>query len=63
MENNSRELALFNLAIDSKIRGCDLVKLRVCDVAQSNRMSSRAIVMQQKTHRPVQFEMTEQTEI
>jgi integrase len=47
-----RELALFNLAIDSK--------LRVCDVAQGSRVSSRAIVMQQKTHRPVQFEITEQ---
>jgi integrase len=61
MEKNSRELALFNLAIDSKLRGCDLVKLKVCDVAQGNRVSSRAIVMQQKTHRPVQFEITEQT--
>jgi integrase len=58
---NSRELALFNLAIDSKLRGCDLVKLKVFDVAQGNRVSSRAIVMQQKTHRPVQFEITEQT--
>ena len=61
MEKNSRELALFNLAIDSKLRGCDLVKLKVFDVAQGNRVSSRAIVMQQKTHRPVQFEITEQT--
>jgi hypothetical protein len=55
---NTRELALFNLAIDSKLRGCDLVKLRVCDVAQGGRVSSRAIIMQQKTHRPVQFEIT-----
>ncbi len=61
MAGNTRELALFNLAIDSKLRGCDLVKLRVCDVSQGNRVSSRAIVMQQKTHRPVQFEITEQT--
>jgi integrase len=61
MEKNSRELALFNLAIDSKLRGCDLVKLKAFDVAQGNRVSSRAIVMQQKTHRPVQFEITEQT--
>jgi integrase len=61
MANSIRELALFNLAIDSKLRGCDLVKLRVCDIAQSNRVSSRAIIMQQKTHRPVQFEITEQT--
>lgn len=61
MAKNTRELAMFNLAIDSKLRGCDLVKLRMMDVAQSNRVSSRAIIMQQKTHRPVQFEITEQT--
>ena len=61
MAKNTRELALFNLAIDSKLRGCDLVTLRISDVAQSNRVSSRAIIMQQKTHRPVQFEITEQT--
>jgi len=61
MTKNIRELALFNLAIDSKLRGCDLVTLRISDVAQSNRVSSRAIIMQQKTHRPVQFEITEQT--
>ena len=54
MAKNTRELALFNLAIDSKLRGCDLVTLRISDVAQSNRVSSRAIIMQQKTHRPVQ---------
>lgn len=61
MAKNTRELALFNLAIDSKLRGCDLVKLKVSDVAQGGRVSSRAIIMQQKTHRPVQFEITEQT--
>ena len=61
MDKKIRELALFNLAIDSKLRGCDLVNLKVCDVAQGNRVSSRAVVMQQKTHRPVQFEITEQT--
>ena len=61
MAKNTRELALFNLAIDSKLRGCDLVKLKVCDVTQGGRVSSRAIIMQQKTHRPVQFEITEQT--
>ena len=55
-----RDLALFNLAIDSKLRGCDLVKLRVCDVMQGARVSARAMVMQQKTHRPVQFEITDQ---
>jgi integrase len=56
-----RELALFNLAIDSKLRGCDLVELHVRDIAQGNQVSSRAIVMQRKTHRPVQFELTEPT--
>lgn len=56
-----RELALFNLAIDSKLRSCDLVKLRVRDVTHGERIATRAIVMQQKTQRPVQFEITEQT--
>jgi integrase len=56
-----RELALFNLAIDSKLRGCDLVKPRVTDISHSGQISARALVMQQKTHRPVQFEITEQT--
>lgn len=57
----SRDLALFNLAIDSKLRACDLTTLRVRDVAHGEHVSSRAIVMQQKTHHPVQFEITEQT--
>lgn len=57
----ARELALFNLAIDSKLRGCDLISLRVCDVAQGGRVASRAMVLQRKTQRPVQFELTEQT--
>jgi len=56
-----RDLALFDLAIDSKLRACDLTKLRVRDVAHGAHVSSRAIVMQQKTHRPVQFEITAQT--
>jgi len=56
-----RDLALFDLAIDSKLRACDLVKLRVRDVAHGERVAPRAIVMQQKTQRPVQFEITEQT--
>lgn len=56
-----RDLALFNLAIDSKLRGCDLVDLRVRDISHGNQIMSRAIVMQQKTKRPVQFEITEQT--
>lgn len=56
-----RDLALFNLAIDSKLRGCDLVSLRVKDVSQGRSIFQRAIVMQRKTGRPVQFEITEQT--
>lgn len=56
-----RDLALFNLAIDSKLRGCDLVNLRVKDVAQGRNVFHRAMVMQQKTQRPVQFEITELT--
>ena len=61
MYDRKRELALFNLAIDSKLRGCDLVQLRVRDVAHGERIAARAIVMQQKTQRPVQFEITEPT--
>ncbi len=61
MAGKTRELALFNLANESKLRGCDLVKLRVCDVSQGNHVSKRAPIMQQKTHRPVQFEITEHT--
>lgn len=56
-----RDLALFNLAIDSKLRSCDLVKLRVRDVAIGKSIAKRAMVMQQKTGQPVQFEITEQT--
>jgi hypothetical protein len=53
-----RELALFNLGIDSKLRGCDLVALRVRDVCHGDQVASRATVMQHKTQRPVQFEIT-----
>ena len=59
--SSSPRLALFNLAIDSKLRGCDLVGLRVHDVVQGSHVAARAIVMQKKTQRPVQFEITEQT--
>lgn len=61
MKSNVRELALFNLAIDSKLRACDLTRLRVQDVCHGSHISTRATVMQQKTQRPVQFEITEQT--
>ncbi|WP_246812388.1 tyrosine-type recombinase/integrase [Microvirga sp.] len=56
-----RDLALFNLALDSKLRACDLVALRVDDVVLNGRVRSRATIMQRKTGRPVQFEITEQT--
>ena len=56
-----RDLAMFNLAIDSKLRACDLVRIRVRDVAQGSQVASRAIVMQRKTRHPVQFEITDQT--
>jgi integrase len=61
LDHRARELALFNLAIDSKLRGCDLVGLRVHDVVQGSHFAARAIVMQKKTQRPGQFEITEQT--
>ncbi len=54
-----RDLALFNCAIDAKLRGCDLVKLRVTDVAPSGVMRERATIIQQKTGRPVPFEITQ----
>ena len=56
-----RDLAMFNLAIDSKLRGCDLVSLRVDDIALGGHVRDRATIVQHKTRRPVQFEITEQT--
>src|SRR5271155_3688641 len=61
LDHRTRELALFNLAIDSKRRGCDLVGLRVHDLVQGSHVAARAIVMQKKTQQPGQFELTEQT--
>jgi integrase len=61
MQSRTRELALFNLGIDSKLRACDLVKLRVRDVCLGDHVASRAMVLQQKTQRPVQFEITPPT--
>jgi len=61
LAQQSRELALFNLAIDSKLRGCDLVALRVLDVAHGTQIAPRAIILQRKTQSPVQFEITEPT--
>jgi hypothetical protein len=56
-----RELALFDLGLDSKLRACDLVRLRVRDICHGEHVSNRAIVMQQKTSQPVQFEITPPT--
>ena len=61
LKNKTRDLAIFNLAIDSKLRGCDLVKLKARDVCSDNGIASRAIILQQKTQQPVQFEITGQT--
>ena len=61
MEDRVRELALLNLGIDSKLRGCDLVALKVRDVCHGDQVASRAVVMQHKTQRPVQFEITAPT--
>ncbi len=61
MENRKRDLALFNLAIDSKLRGCDVVAIRVEDVAPSGYALDRATIRQKKTGRPVRFELTDQT--
>jgi integrase len=56
-----RELALFDLALDSKLRACDLVALRVSDLVSNCRVRGRVMILQRKTGRPVQFEVTEQT--
>jgi integrase len=61
LEKRTRDLALFNLAIDSKLRGCDVVAVRVDDVAPNGYTLDRATVRQKKTGRPVRFELTEQT--
>ena len=61
IERRARELAMFNLAIDSKLRGCDVVAMKVEDVAPSGYPLARATVRQRKTGRPVRFELTEQT--
>jgi integrase len=61
VEGRTRDLAMFNLAIDSKLRGCDVVALKVEDVAPSGYAVDRATVRQKKTGQPVRFELTEQT--
>ena len=61
IEGQVRDLALFNLAIDSKLRGCDVVSLTVEDIAPNGYAVARAIVRQKKTGHPVRFELTDQT--
>jgi integrase len=61
IEGRTRDLAMFNLAIDSKLRGCDVVALKVEDIAPSGYAVDRATVRQKKTGQPVRFELTEQT--
>jgi len=58
--NRTRDLALFDLALDSKLRGCDLIRLKVSDLMSGNGVKRRVVILQQKTGRPVQFEVTEQ---
>ena len=58
-----RDLALFNLAIDSKLRGCDLVRLRIEDISTNGSIRDRVMIVQKKTGRPVQFEITTTTAI
>ena len=61
VERSTRDLAMFNLAIDSKLRGCDVVAIRIDDVAPNGYAIGRATVRQRKTGRPVRFELTEYT--
>lgn len=63
MQDNVRDLALFNLALDSKLRACDLVKLTVRDISHGGGILSRAQIIQQKTKQPVQFEVTKKTRL
>lgn len=63
LSKSPRDLALLNLAIDSKLRACDLVRLRVNDLCQSGMARDRATVIQQKTDKPVKFEVTKHTRL
>jgi len=61
LEGRKRDLAMFNLAVDSKLKGRDLIRLKIDDVSAGGTIRDRATVIQKKTGRPVQFEITEQT--
>jgi len=61
LADNLRELTMFNLALDCKLRACDFIKLKVSDIAHGKNIQSRAMLIQQKTGTPVQFEITNKT--
>lgn len=61
LAENDRDPALFNMAIDSKLRGCDLVRMKVVDVIASGQIKARVSVLQRKTQKPVRFEISEGT--
>ena len=61
LAGKTRDLAMFDLAIDSKLRGCDLMNLKVKDISHGTTIQSRAIIIQKKTGNPIQFEITEET--
>ena len=63
LANNIRELTMFNLALDCKLRACDFIKLKVSDIAHGKNIQSRAMLIQQKTGTPVQFELTKKTRV
>lgn len=63
ISKNTRDLALFNLGIDSKLRGCDLIRLRVSDVANGTNILKRTTIVQRKTGKPVTFELTKPTRL
>ena len=63
LAENHRDLALFNMAIDSKLRGCDLCRMKVVDVMASGQIKERASVLQSKTRKPVRFEISEGTRV
>lgn len=63
ISKNTRALALFNLGIDSKLRGCDLVRLRVSDIANGSNILKRSTIIQRKTGKPVTFELTKPTRL
>jgi hypothetical protein len=63
LANNLRELTMFNLSLDCKLRACDFIKMKVSYIAHGKKIQSRAILIQQKTATPVQFEITKKTRI